>query len=106
MMTLVQLLQPLPKSTVIIRQTDINEEEIALKPVDSSTVIEHSKNEPLVVHALRIVELKQRISDVMKFTESEEMILRDPIMNVCRMFSDLNFVNIKSNLSVTPFQHF
>lgn len=104
MMTLVQLLQPLPKSTVIIKQTDLHEEE--LTPVNSSTVVEHGDNEPLVVHALRIVELKQRISDVMKFNESEEMILRDPIMNVFRMFGHLNFVNIKANLTVTPFQNF
>lgn len=106
MMSLVQLLQPLPKSTVVINKSDLHEEELSLAPVNSSTVVEHGGNEPLVVHALRIVELKQRISDVMKFNESEEMTLRDPIMNVFRMFGQLNFVNIKANLTVAPFQNF
>ncbi|GBC05014.1 hypothetical protein RclHR1_00060027 [Rhizophagus clarus] len=105
MMTLVQLLQPLPKSTVIIKQNDVNEEELGIN--STSTVVEHdNNNEPLVVHALRIIELKQRISDVMKFNESEELILRDPIMNVFRMFGHLNFVNIKANLIITPFHNF
>ncbi|RIA87837.1 hypothetical protein C1645_268866 [Glomus cerebriforme] len=109
MMTLVQLLQPLPKSTVktkVIKQTDNGEGVVALTPVCSSTEVEHRTNEPLVVHALRIIELTQRISDVMKFNESEETILRDPIMNVFRMFGQLNFVNIKADLTVAPIQNF
>jgi hypothetical protein len=106
MMTLVQILQPLPKSTVVIKNTNVNEEELELTPVNSSTVVEHGNYEPLDVHALRIVELKQRISDVMKFNESEEIILRDPIMNVFRIFGHMNFANIKAKLTVSPPQNF
>ncbi|CAH1764080.1 13793_t:CDS:2 [Entrophospora sp. SA101] len=39
--------------------------------------------EPLTVHALRLVKLTQCISAVMKFNESGETILHNPIMNVC-----------------------
>jgi len=59
-----------------------------------------------VVHALRIIALTQRISAVMKVNETEELILRDPIMNVFRMFGFLNFVNVKARLSVAPAQNF
>ncbi|CAJ0639233.1 15938_t:CDS:2 [Entrophospora sp. SA101] len=37
--------------------------------------------EPLTVHALRLVKLTQCISAVMKFNESGETILHNPIMN-------------------------
>src|SRR6266498_3903136 len=53
-----------------------------------------------------MIPLTQRISTVMKFKETEMTILHDPIMNIFRMFGHLNFVNIKANLSVVPFQNF
>ncbi|CAG8716233.1 12479_t:CDS:1 [Dentiscutata erythropus] len=60
----------------------------------------------MTVHALRLVELTQRISAVMKFNETEETLLHDPIMNVFRMFGQLNFVDIKANLTVVAFHDF
>jgi len=60
----------------------------------------------LTVHVLRLVELTQRISTVIKFSESEETILHDPIMNVFRTFGKLNFVNVKPNLAIVSRQDF
>jgi len=85
MMMLVQLLQPLSAQQVS-------------DPVQSSTSI--------TVHVLRLVELTQRISTVMKISETEETTLHDPIMNIFRTFGQLNFVKVKANLAVVAQQDF
>ncbi|CAG8667440.1 5179_t:CDS:2, partial [Racocetra persica] len=97
MMMLLQLLQPLPYSKPPLRTSEVTP--------DRSTS-NNNNNEPLTVHALRLVELTQRISTVMKFNETEETLLHDPIMNVFRMFGQLNFVNIKANLIIVAFHDF
>ncbi|CAH1764627.1 2038_t:CDS:2 [Entrophospora sp. SA101] len=123
MMTLVQLLQPIPtpprvannlnekfgdgKSRPLLN-TNINAN-TSLSNNNDLTNLSNASNissEPLTIHALRLVELTQRISAVMKFNESEETILHDPIMNVFRMFGQLNYINIKANLSIVSINDF
>ncbi|CAG8628385.1 17533_t:CDS:1 [Racocetra fulgida] len=102
MMMLLQLLQPLPLSKPFLRTSEVTPDRSTRQLSESST----NNNEPLTVHALRLVELTQRISTVMKFNETEETLLHDPIMNVFRMFGQLNFVNIKANLTIVAFHDF
>jgi len=85
MMMLVQLLQPLS-----VQQ-------------ESNQV---QSNSSITVHVLRLVELTQRISTVMKISETEETTLHDPIMNIFRTFGQLNFVKVKANLAVVAQQDF
>jgi hypothetical protein len=90
MMMLLQLLQPLsPQQT--------SDKDKADKVQSSSSI---------TVHVLRLVELTQRISTVMKISETEETTLHDPIMNIFRTFGQLNFVRVKANLAVVAQQDF
>ncbi|KAJ8132142.1 hypothetical protein O1611_g1482 [Lasiodiplodia mahajangana] len=60
------------------------------------------KKRPLEVHALRIVELTERTSTVMKVTEGEDASRRDPIVNAVRTFSQLNDVAVSGSVVVAP----
>ncbi|CAG8748890.1 19086_t:CDS:2 [Gigaspora margarita] len=104
MMMLVQLLQPFPLYAKPITPSPRNS--VVIPDRSTRPVTDSNNNTPIVVHALRLVELTQRISAVMKFNETEETLLHDPIMNVFRMFGQLNFVNIKANLTVVAFHDF
>lgn len=60
------------------------------------------KKRPLEVHALRIVELTERTSTVMKVTNAEDASLRDPVVNAVRTFSQLNDVAVSGSVVVAP----
>ncbi|CAG8455819.1 23309_t:CDS:2 [Cetraspora pellucida] len=57
-------------------------------------------NKPMNVHVLRLVELTQRMSAVMKFNEISETILHDPIMNMFSALSQVSSVKVEPKLSV------
>ncbi|KAI1823827.1 K+/H+ antiporter 1 [Xylaria intraflava] len=57
---------------------------------------------PLEVHALRILELTERTSTVMKVTEGEDASRRDPVVNAVRTFSQLNDVAVSGSVVVAP----
>ncbi|RIA89541.1 Sodium/hydrogen exchanger family-domain-containing protein [Glomus cerebriforme] len=80
----------------------------SLEPTNEQTSTAVIQNtQPSVVHVLRMVELTQRISTVMKkFNKKEEAMLHDPIINVFRMFGRLNLLKIEADLSIAPFQNF
>lgn len=67
--------------------------------VDKPTVI---KKRPLEVHALRIHELTDRTSSVMKVTELDEITRRDPVANAFRTFSQLHDVAASGSVVVAP----
>ncbi|KAI0540264.1 K+ homeostasis protein Kha1 [Xylaria digitata] len=79
-------------------------EENGLKPTNTSTNDTPSrpviKKRPLEVHALRIVELTERTSTVMKVTEGEDASRRDPVVNAVRTFSQLNDVAVSGSVVV------
>ncbi|CAG8612495.1 12180_t:CDS:1 [Funneliformis mosseae] len=110
MMMLVQLLQPLSASMKSVKakpNTGENEKsahQVAEK--EKPTLGTDLSSSSMTVHVLRLVELTQRISSVMKFNETEETTLYDPIMNIFRTFGQLNFVKVKANLAVVAQQDF
>lgn len=58
---------------------------------------------PLEVHGLRILELTERNSSVMRVTEGEEYYSeRDPVVNAFRTFSRLNDVAVSGKVAVVP----
>ncbi|KAI0421439.1 K+ homeostasis protein Kha1 [Xylaria grammica] len=79
-------------------------EENGLKPASASTNDNYPgpsiKKRPLEVHALRIVELTERTSTVMKVTEGEDASRRDPVVNAVRTFSQLNDVAVSGSVVV------
>ncbi|KAI0155168.1 K+/H+ antiporter 1 [Xylariaceae sp. FL1272] len=58
------------------------------------------KRRPLEVHALRILELTERTSTVMRVTEGEDASRRDPVVNAVRTFSQLHDVAVSGNVVV------
>ncbi|KAI1175928.1 K+/H+ antiporter 1 [Nemania sp. FL0916] len=80
-------------------------EEHAAKPADTANDTTQGppiKKRPLEVHALRIVELTERTSTVMKVTEGEDASRRDPVVNAVRTFSQLNDVAVSGSVVVAP----
>jgi hypothetical protein len=57
---------------------------------------------PLEVHGLRILELTERTSSVMKSSEVDEYTYRDPVVNAFRTFAQLNNVAVSGEVSVVP----
>ncbi|CAG8444746.1 3449_t:CDS:2 [Ambispora leptoticha] len=107
MMTLIQLLRPLRTFT---KPSAINLSEKKEKSSKSPQTI--ADNMPILsqdlitVNALRLVELTDRMTTIMKGHETEETVLHDPIMNVFRAFGRMHFVNVRANLSVVRFDEF
>ncbi|CAJ2505432.1 Uu.00g128260.m01.CDS01 [Anthostomella pinea] len=73
---------------------DHDDEHVAQRPA--------IKKRPLEVHALRILELTERTSSVMKVTEGEDYSRRDPVVNAVRTFSQLHDVAVSGSVVVAP----
>ncbi|EST08640.1 Cation/H+ exchanger [Kalmanozyma brasiliensis GHG001] len=58
------------------------------------------------IDALRLVELTDRTSAVMKVSESEDTMRADPIINVFQTFAHLNGLPVQSSMSVIPQEEF
>lgn len=56
----------------------------------------------LHVHGIRILELTERTSSVMKVSETNELARRDPIVNTFRTFSQLHDVAVSGQVAVVP----
>ncbi|CAK7202689.1 hypothetical protein SEUCBS139899_005415 [Sporothrix eucalyptigena] len=56
----------------------------------------------LQVHGLRILELTERTSSVMKVSETDELARRDPVVNTFRAFTQLNDVAVSDQVAVVP----
>ncbi|KAI0168980.1 K+/H+ antiporter 1 [Hypoxylon sp. FL1284] len=60
------------------------------------------RRRPLEVHGLRLVELTERTSSVMKVTEGDDISRRDPVVNTFRTFSQLHDVAVSGNVVIAP----
>ena len=105
-MTLSQLLSsPFTSSpsssecTSVIEKTDIDSEgdgpDSALKP-----------HTPVTVGVLRLIELTDRTSAVLKSQEVSSFVYNDPVISVYRTFGQLNRLNVIASLSVVGQQLF
>jgi len=65
----------------------------------SSSVI---TKRPLQVHGVRLLELTERTSSVMKVSEADENTFRDPVVNAFRTFAQLNNVAASGGVSIVP----
>ena len=52
--------------------------------------------------ALRLIELTDRPSDVMKFSYTESLLHTDPLIAVFRAFAELNGLPVSATLSIVP----
>jgi hypothetical protein len=57
---------------------------------------------PLEVHGLRMLELTERLSSVMKDSEVDELSTRDPVVNAFHTFGQLNNVAVSGEVQLVP----
>lgn len=70
------------------------------QPPSSSSVAHPSR--PAKIDALRLVELSERMSAVMRGNDAGEVLRRDALVKVFEMFARLNRIAVSSALSVVP----
>ncbi|KAI9779625.1 MAG: K(+)/H(+) antiporter [Geoglossum umbratile] len=69
----------------------------------SETPSEETKpKKPLEVHGVRLIELTDRTSAVMKVSEVDEFAVRDPVVNAFRTFGQLNNVAVSAGVVIVP----
>ncbi|KEP46601.1 potassium:hydrogen antiporter [Rhizoctonia solani 123E] len=116
-MTLTQFLQPplKPTSTQPRANSIGNSDEKVdlvdpstpvIAPLDSTTPIISNGTPRVSIHALRLIELTERTSAVMKVTAAEELMHRDTLFSVMRTFGHLNRIPVSSALSVVSLDSF
>jgi hypothetical protein len=92
MMALTQLVQPPP----------LNEyKKIASR--DPSTSLNDAAPQIITTEALRLIELSDRVSAVMKSSLSGSLLRTDAVLSIFRMFGQLNGIRVIPSLSVVKF---
>jgi len=61
-----------------------------------------AENRPLQVHGLRMLELTERLSSVMKDSGVDEWSSRDPVVNAFHTFGQLNNVAVSGEVQLVP----
>lgn len=73
-------------------------ETTAAQPDPTTTIAKR----PLEVHGLRMLELTERLSSVMKETEADEWSTKDPVVNAFHTFGQLNNVAVSGEVQLVP----
>ena len=104
-MTLSQLLSsPFTSSPLSSERTSVIEKVSDAKvdgPVSALTTIP-----PVTVGVLRLIELTDRTSAVLKSQEASSFVYNDPVISVYRTFGQLNRLNVVASLSVVSQEQF
>lgn len=82
--------------------TPKSEETSSSGPSENTSKVPVLRKRSLEVHALRIVELTERTSSVMKVAEADDYSLRDPVVNAFRTFSRLHDVAVSGKVVIAP----
>ncbi|KAB5595948.1 K(+)/H(+) antiporter 1 [Ceratobasidium theobromae] len=115
-MMLSRLLQATPSSTEALAppspETEEPKIEIAGSP-GSRSAPSLPANEPapvprrgVTVDALRLLELTERTSAVMRSSEVDQILMRDPLLTVFRTFAELEDVPVAGSLSIVAHENF
>ncbi|CAG8504114.1 3473_t:CDS:2, partial [Paraglomus occultum] len=96
LMTLLQLLQP----------TASRRDSMSISHDGNNSNRSNGSDDTIMLHVLRLMELGQRLSAIMKSCESANIAHHDPIINVFHMFGRLNFFDVEATLSFRPFHKF
>ena len=76
------------------------------KSVETSENADYGKARALQVHGLRLTQLTDRDSSVMKVSEMEEYALQDPVVNTFRTFGQLRNFPVSGDVSLVPEESF
>lgn len=91
-MTISQLLQPSAFETA--------------SKAEKTIVTTSAASSVIKIEALRLMELTNRTSAVLRSQEAESLILNDPVVSVYRTFGQLNSLQVSASLSVVNFDEF
>jgi hypothetical protein len=101
-MTLTQLLQPLSTGArlALAKRSDKSSQS------EKSVTLYLPNKRAICVDALRLVELTERTSAVLKSQTADTLIREDPVLSVFRTFGRLNHLSISASLSVIGYDEF
>jgi len=95
MMALTQLVLPVPPIDTDSAKTGV---------VSSNTSgPKHQKCPDLFIDALRLIELSDRTSAVMKSSVADTLLRTDPLLGIFRMFGELHDLDIATSLSIVTY---
>ncbi|KAJ7130639.1 Sodium/hydrogen exchanger family-domain-containing protein [Mycena epipterygia] len=97
MMAMAQLIQPVTPVSSAAVSTLQDERRI------SKSSVSLASSELLSIDALRLIELSDRVSAVMKSSASDSLLLSDPLLSIFRMFGRLHDLRISTALSIVTF---
>ncbi|KAH7337991.1 Sodium/hydrogen exchanger family-domain-containing protein [Rhizoctonia solani] len=66
----------------------------------------HAEPRGVTVDALRLIELTERTSAIMRSSEIDQLLTRDPLLTVFRTFAELEDIPVTSSLSVVSHEGF
>ncbi|KAL4073288.1 Sodium/hydrogen exchanger family-domain-containing protein [Scleroderma yunnanense] len=72
-------------------------------PLTDSTNAALAKNSELQMDALRLIELSDRTSAVMKSSVADTLISTDPLLSVFKMFGEQRDITVSTSLAVVPY---
>jgi hypothetical protein len=101
-MTLTQLLHPNDSSTTV--GTSLSALDKATEAYGSEA--DHGDSGTIHIDALRLMELGNRTSDVIRSQEADALIYNDPVVSAFRTFGSLNRIAVSASLSVVNFDQF
>lgn len=100
MMTITQLISSLPSNDV---QSATAGQSLSLTATSSTFGACKSESYPVTIDALRLIELSDRTSAVMKSSVADQLIRTDPVLAVFKTFGDLNNLSVSSSLSIVTY---
>ena len=92
MMSLTQLVHPSPPPPYSSNHSSISS--LSLRP---------SSRRDVSVDALRLIELSDRVSAVMKGSATDTLVRTDPTLEIYRTFGDINGVDVTTSLAIVSF---
>ncbi|KAF8165761.1 Sodium/hydrogen exchanger family-domain-containing protein [Crassisporium funariophilum] len=102
-MTISQLLQ-CPSSVHPSNTTQLTS--IDEKAIEAGVFDNVRGGPPITIEALRLIELTNRTSAVLRSQEAESLVYNDPVISVYRTFGQLNRLSVTANLSVVSYDEF
>lgn len=97
-------LPPSPQSGAAAKLEGHGTPELPSLPIEEPAPVR--KYDGVTVDALRLLELTERTSAVMRSSEIDQMLMRDPLLTVFRTFAELEDVPVASSLSIVGHENF
>ena len=107
MMSFTKLLQrPVDYGSTTSSLTAVSTKEESSSPLPTTRSGKLVERQPVAINALRLLELSERTSAVMRATDLEETARNDPLCNIYSTFAGLNGFQLTPKMSIVPSEEF